>query len=223
MGLMGDASLLKSALFLLLEEYFAKDRLVQSALDQIEAWHSVLAAAMAAQFDIAVMEADEPAEDEIKVEEENALVALDELLEVPTADLGGEVDPVEIVPGDPLVDFEGDVAENDSEEQEEVETELHDDPWTEDSDFTPQPGVAHVIVSADAMADYRRKSGRAPLLDAEEEVSLARRIEAGILAQERIDSNQELPRMLTRELEGVVKDGARAGSRMFAANMRLVI
>ncbi|MBC7596987.1 MAG: sigma-70 family RNA polymerase sigma factor, partial [Kineosporiaceae bacterium] len=60
-------------------------------------------------------------------------------------------------------------------------------------------------------------------LDAEEEVDLARRIEAGILAQEQIDSDQELSRIRTRELAGVVKDGARAQSRMFAANMRLVI
>ena len=220
MGLTGDASLLKATLFLLLEEYFAKDRLVQSALDQIEAWHAVLAAALATQFDISVMEADDPAEEEV---EEETILPLYELPEQPAGDLAGDPNPVDIIQGAPLADLEAAGITDDPEGQEEDEPELFEDLWTEDADFTPQPGVAHVIVSADPMADYRRKSGRAPLLDAEEEVDLARRIEAGILAQEQIDSDQELSRIRTRELAGVVKDGTRAQSRMFAANMRLVI
>lgn len=51
-GSIEDAPLLKATLFLLLEGYFARDRLQQTTLDQIEAWQHVLAAALAEQIDL---------------------------------------------------------------------------------------------------------------------------------------------------------------------------
>jgi RNA polymerase sigma factor (sigma-70 family) len=51
-GSINDAPLLKATLFLLLESYFARDRLQQTTLDQIEAWQQVLATALGEQIDL---------------------------------------------------------------------------------------------------------------------------------------------------------------------------
>lgn len=69
---------------------------------------------------------------------------------------------------------------------------------------------------------FGRRAHRTPLLTAEEEVVLARRIEAGALAQERLDSGIELKRTQRRGLEHVVREAEEARERMVLANIRLV-
>jgi RNA polymerase sigma factor (sigma-70 family) len=208
-GLLGDASLLKSALFLLLEEYFAKERLVQSALDQIDAWHSVLAAAMAASFDVMVIEAGVPEEATGVAETEMADDGPEKQTEIVPDDDGGSIGVLR-------------PEQEDAEPMEESETPSWLTP-SDDDGFSPQPGVKHVVVSLDAARDYRQKAGEVPLLSAEEEVLLARRIEAGLFAQERISNTRDLPRIPRRELEVVAVDGRKAQTQMFGANMRLVM
>ncbi|TFC67800.1 sigma-70 family RNA polymerase sigma factor [Cryobacterium sp. TMT2-4] len=229
-GLLGDASLLKSALFLLLEEYFAKERLVQSALDQIDAWHSVLAAAMAASFDVTVIEADEP-EDEVADEDiVDVFDPEEEAKNEPSANAAsagsaGKFGVVRTTPRDtePLAEIEATEESTGQDEDGESEQDHRLDPSNSDDDFTPQPGLEHVVVSLDPVRDYRVKASETPLLTADEEVALARRIEIGLFAQDRIAVATDMSRLARRELDWVALDGHRAQAQMFGANMRLVM
>lgn len=207
LGFAGDASLVKTTLFLLLEEYFAKERLVQSALDQINAWHSVLAAAMAAQFDINVIEPDQPDQHTTSSDREppDVFAGLD------------EADAPEPLPRDPLPAL-GDGGREPS--ISDVEALILRDA---EDDIEPQPGLASVKLSDDPVKDYLRRAGKAKLLSAEEEVELAVRIETGVFAQERLTQGVNLSRIVQRELQWISRDGKKAQASMFAANMRLVI
>jgi len=77
----------------------------------------------------------------------------------------------------------------------------------------------------DAVKDYLRQIGKAPLLGAAEEVELARRIEAGLLAEERLasDSSQGQRRSHLRELREVSSAGQHGKARFINANLRLVV
>jgi RNA polymerase primary sigma factor len=84
--------------------------------------------------------------------------------------------------------------------------------------------------SSDSVRLYLKEIGRVPLLTAAEEVSLAKRIEAGKLARERLDAAQpdaEQPQPLDpidrRRLERVAKDGDHAREDLTQANLRLVV
>jgi len=65
------------------------------------------------------------------------------------------------------------------------------------------------------------------LLNAEEEVDLAKRIEAGLYAAERLrqaeDDNEKLVVQLRRDLHWIVRDGERAKNHLLEANLRLVV
>ena len=79
-------------------------------------------------------------------------------------------------------------------------------------------------VSSDPVAAYLRQVGRTPLLTAEEEVSLATRIEAGLFAQEKLDEGGTTVRgKLRRELAWIAADGERARDHLIEANLRLVV
>lgn len=78
-------------------------------------------------------------------------------------------------------------------------------------------------VSSDPLRDYLQQIGRTPLLAAEEEVSLARRIEVGVLAGERLANTQDIEAKLRRELQWLVRDGERAYDTFIRANLRLVV
>ncbi|NYF96954.1 sigma-70 family RNA polymerase sigma factor [Janibacter cremeus] len=69
---------------------------------------------------------------------------------------------------------------------------------------------------------FSRRAHRVGLLTAEDEVVLARRIEAGAFAQERLDSGIELKRTERRGLWHVIREGEEARDRMIMANVRLV-
>lgn len=74
----------------------------------------------------------------------------------------------------------------------------------------------------DTFGFYLRKIGRVALLTAEEEVDLARRIEVGLFAAERLARGGTDP-ALTRDLTWLARDGARAKNRFIEANLRLVV
>ncbi len=76
---------------------------------------------------------------------------------------------------------------------------------------------------ADGFAAYLRAAGREPLLSAEDEVELARRIEAGVLAADWLSTRPDLPAPLRADLVAVAADGERAKRRMIEANLPLVI
>ncbi|TDE26498.1 RNA polymerase sigma factor [Nonomuraea mesophila] len=84
----------------------------------------------------------------------------------------------------------------------------------------PDGGAA---VGADSVKTYLKEIGRVPLLTAEQEIELAKRIEAGLFARERLDTEPGLPAELRADLEWIADDGMRAKQRMLEANLRLVV
>ncbi|MFD8702555.1 sigma-70 family RNA polymerase sigma factor [Kitasatospora sp. NPDC059648] len=77
--------------------------------------------------------------------------------------------------------------------------------------------------AADLLRQYLREIGRIRLLTAAEEVELARRIEAGLFAEERLDGDPPPPDPLARELDTLVVLGRIAKHRLIEANLRLVV
>ena len=76
----------------------------------------------------------------------------------------------------------------------------------------------------DSVHTYLKSIGRTSLLTAEQEVDLAKRIEAGLFAEHKLDTATGLtPRDYRRDLEMVAEDGRRAKAHMLEANLRLVV
>src|SRR5262249_32781303 len=75
----------------------------------------------------------------------------------------------------------------------------------------------------DSVHTYLKSIGRTSLLTAEQEVDLAKRIEAGLFAEHKLDPEPDLPADLRRDLELVAEDGRRAKAHMLEANLRLVV
>ncbi|MGN6522704.1 MAG: RNA polymerase sigma factor [Actinomycetes bacterium] len=90
-----------------------------------------------------------------------------------------------------------------------------------DLDAEPVAKLPGEAMTADLVKVYLREIGRVKLLTAEEEVSLARRIEAGVFAEELLRRGD---RSYDRcELESIRADGARARDHLVTANLRLVV
>jgi RNA polymerase primary sigma factor len=84
--------------------------------------------------------------------------------------------------------------------------------------------VAAAGATADPVKDYLRQIGKVPLLDAGQEVELARRIEAGLFAEEKLADGSAVLRPGQRtDLEQVAEDGRRAKVHLVEANLRLVV
>ncbi|MFG3098055.1 sigma-70 family RNA polymerase sigma factor [Streptomyces sp. NPDC048202] len=77
--------------------------------------------------------------------------------------------------------------------------------------------------SADLFRQYLREIGRIPLLTAAEEVELARRVEAGLFAEEKLGSTPHLDSGLALDLDRIVVMGRMAKRRLIEANLRLVV
>ncbi|MFD3677701.1 RNA polymerase sigma factor [Streptomyces sp. NPDC058613] len=77
--------------------------------------------------------------------------------------------------------------------------------------------------SADLFRQYLREIGRIPLLTAAEEVDLARRVEAGLFAEEKLGSTPDLDSRLALDLDKLVVMGRMAKRRLIESNLRLVV
>ncbi|MGY5044840.1 RNA polymerase sigma factor [Streptomyces sp. 900105755] len=77
--------------------------------------------------------------------------------------------------------------------------------------------------SSDLFRQYLREIGRIPLLTAAEEVELARRVEAGLFAEEKLGSTPDLDSELALDLDRLVVMGRMAKRRLIEANLRLVV
>src|SRR5579863_4395366 len=75
----------------------------------------------------------------------------------------------------------------------------------------------------DSVHTYLKSIGRTSLLTAEQEVDLAKRIEAGLFAEHKLESATGLDENFRRELEVIAEDGRRAKAHMLEANLRLVV
>jgi RNA polymerase primary sigma factor len=75
----------------------------------------------------------------------------------------------------------------------------------------------------DSVHTYLKSIGRTSLLTAEQEVNLAKRIEAGLFAEYKLETEPDLAAGYRRDLELVAEDGRRAKAHMLEANLRLVV
>jgi RNA polymerase primary sigma factor len=87
---------------------------------------------------------------------------------------------------------------------------------------------AELTTSADSVRAYLKQIGKVPLLNAEQEVQLAQRIEAGLFAAERLskateNGDEKLSPQLRQDLRWIARDGERAKDHLLEANLRLVV
>jgi len=94
----------------------------------------------------------------------------------------------------------------------------------DDDDDLPAAQVAVAGATADPVKDYLKQIGKVPLLNAEQEVELAKRIEAGLFAEEKLaNGGENLPRDARMDLEWIAEDGRQAKDHLLEANLRLVV
>ncbi len=93
---------------------------------------------------------------------------------------------------------------------------------SDDDDDAPVAQVAAAGATADPVKDYLKQIGKVPLLNAEQEVELAKRIEAGLFAEEQLGGGETegLPADVRAELEWIAEDGRRAKNHLLEANLR---
>jgi RNA polymerase primary sigma factor len=93
-----------------------------------------------------------------------------------------------------------------------------------DEDDAPAQQVVTAGATADPVKDYLKQIGKVALLNAEQEVELAKRIEAGLFAEERLAAiGDDLEPKARRELQWIAQDGRRAKNHLLEANLRLVV
>ncbi|WP_424211061.1 RNA polymerase sigma factor [Streptomyces sp. BI20] len=93
----------------------------------------------------------------------------------------------------------------------------------DDDDDAPAQTVMVAGATADPVKDYLKLIGKVPLLNAEQEVELAKRIEAGLFSEYKLEEESDHEAMFKRELEILVEDGRRAKNHLLEANLRLVV
>jgi RNA polymerase primary sigma factor len=146
--------------------------------------------------------------------------------EEPEGELEGDVAPedledVEVDLGEDVVEEVTDEAAKDAKDGDFVWDE-------EESEALRQARKdAELTASADSVRAYLKQIGKVALLNAEEEVELAKRIEAGLYAAERSrkaeDESEKLSTQMRRDLRWIIRDGERAKNHLLEANLRLVV
>ena len=108
-----------------------------------------------------------------------------------------------------------------------IEMTVEDETELVDLDDEPQPVEDERGVSADLVRAYLNGIGRTKLLTAEQEVDLAKRIEAGLLAEEKLTIAEEQHLDMDQELRGdlrtIMVEGRAAKNHLLEANLRLVV
>ena len=94
-----------------------------------------------------------------------------------------------------------------------------------DADDTGEPEQQVMVAgaTADPVKDYLKQIGKVPLLNAEMEVELAKRIEAGLFSEEKLGKGAKISEKTLEELEWIAEDGRRAKNHLLEANLRLVV
>jgi RNA polymerase primary sigma factor len=96
--------------------------------------------------------------------------------------------------------------------------------YGDDDEDLPAAQVAVAGATSDPVKDYLKQIGKVPLLNAEQEVELAKRIEAGLFAEEKLaESGGSLRSEARLDLEWIADDGRRAKNHLLEANLRLVV
>ena len=155
-----------------------------------------------------------------------AEVAEVEVEDVDLPDEEIEADLKEVEPTEEAVAGEADVeaeAASDDDEEEAAEEDAAGFVVSTADDDAPTQQVMTAGATADPVKDYLKQIGKVALLNAEQEVDLAKRIEAGLFAEEKLASGEKIPPKLRRELEWIANDGRHAKNHLLEANLRLVV
>jgi RNA polymerase primary sigma factor len=146
---------------------------------------------------------------------------------------GEEIEDVELDPEALAADLEDVVVDEPAELAAEAEADAAAD--AEDFDWDDEESEAlkqarrdaEMTASADSVRAYLKQIGKVPLLNAEQEVELAKRIEAGLYAGERLraveEGEEKPPTPMWRDLQWISRDGERAKNHLLEANLRLVV
>ncbi len=154
--------------------------------------------------------------------------------DLPVDELGEDevdlVEEVEIEVEETVVEVEVEVEVETEESEEETaapaEEEADDAGFVirdDDEDDAPAQQVVTAGATADPVKDYLKQIGKVALLNAEQEVELAKRIEAGLFAEEMLNSGEKIEMKLKRELWWIAQDGKKAKNHLLEANLRLVV
>nr|WP_232959067.1 RNA polymerase sigma factor [Corynebacterium marambiense] len=137
--------------------------------------------------------------------------------------------------GDLPADEDNEVTDTDDVTASDDEDEDGSSVWDEDESAALRQARkdAELTASADSVRAYLKQIGKVALLNAEQEVSLAKRIEAGLYATYRIEQMQEafaagdkdakLTPAVKRDLRAIARDGRKAKNHLLEANLRLVV
>jgi RNA polymerase primary sigma factor len=130
-------------------------------------------------------------------------------------------DGQKILPDIPDEKFEADVKTDPSIEEDEKQATF----VVSDADDAGEPEQQVMVAgaTADPVKDYLKQIGKVPLLNAEMEVELAKRIEAGLFSEEKLGKGGKISAKLEEELEWIAEDGRRAKNHLLEANLRLVV
>jgi len=139
-------------------------------------------------------------------------------------DAAAIVDEANATPGVVQAEAEAEVVEEKSEEDKHLEELQALVISNKDEDELPQMNTGISGATADPVKDYLKQIGKVALLNAELEVELAKRIEAGLFAEEKLEHEKgSLSPEMARDLRWVIKDGQRAKAHLLEANLRLVV
>ncbi len=130
-------------------------------------------------------------------------------------------DGTKVLPDIPDEKFEADVKTDPTIVEDEKEATF----VVSDADDAGEPEQQVMVAgaTADPVKDYLKQIGKVPLLNAEMEVELAKRIEAGLFSEEKLAKGGKISAKLEEELEWIAEDGRRAKNHLLEANLRLVV
>ncbi|GAA3812205.1 hypothetical protein GCM10022242_13380 [Nocardioides panacisoli] len=134
-------------------------------------------------------------------------------------------DGKKVLPDIPDDQFEKDVATDPSIKEDEEEATATSSFVVSAADETDEPAQQVMVAgaTADPVKDYLKQIGKVPLLNAEMEVELAKRIEAGLFSEEKLAKGGKISPKMLEELEWIAEDGRRAKNHLLEANLRLVV
>ena len=181
-----------------------------------------------------VTDAGAVADDESDEGVEDTTTDIDDLDDINDVDEVDELDDVDDVDDDDLdiVDDDDEDDSTDAADTGETEAAKPSDGsfvWDEDESAALRQARkdAELTASADSVRAYLKQIGKVALLNAEQEVSLAKRIEAGLYAHHKLDellnSEEKISPMQKRDLREIDRDGRKAKNHLLEANLRLVV
>jgi len=155
-------------------------------------------------------------------------------------DVAEDIDEADLDLTDIDVDDEDDATEATAEDDDDEDDDEIDEPsekdkasgdfvWDEEESEALRQARkdAELTASADSVRAYLKQIGKVALLNAEEEVDLAKRIEAGLFAAQKLaeyaEKGEKIPTQLRRDMQWICRDGERAKNHLLEANLRLVV